>query len=153
MVGDTKNTRRPFGLTPKQLQFCREYLIDHNGTQAAIRAGYSKKTAEMQASRLLSNAKARDFLASQEKKVSAKVDLTVERVLLGLIDIAENGRVEVARVKAFELLGKHLALFADRIKHEYDDTRLAELATESGVPIEKLLERAHQVLAKSQKKG
>lgn len=32
-------------LTPKQLQFCREYLIDLNATQSAIRAGYSEKTA------------------------------------------------------------------------------------------------------------
>lgn len=44
-------------LTPKQLAFCREYIKDHNGTQAAIRAGYSEKTADQQASRLLTNVK------------------------------------------------------------------------------------------------
>ena len=46
-------------LNPKQQRFVDEYLIDLNGKQAAIRAGYSEKTAEVQASRLLSNAKDR----------------------------------------------------------------------------------------------
>ena len=46
-------------LTPKQARFVEEYLIDLNGKQAAIRAGYSPGTAEVQASRLLRNAKVR----------------------------------------------------------------------------------------------
>ena len=40
-------------LTPKQERFCQEYMKDLNGTQAAIRAGYSKETARQQAQRLL----------------------------------------------------------------------------------------------------
>jgi len=44
-------------LTDKQAAFCSEFLIDINGTQAAIRAGYSKKSAEQQAVRLLRNAR------------------------------------------------------------------------------------------------
>jgi len=43
------------GLTPKQRIFCREYLLDLNATQAAIRAGYSQKTADPQGPRLLGN--------------------------------------------------------------------------------------------------
>ncbi len=43
------------GLTPKQEQFVREYLVDLNATQAAIRAGYSPKGATVQAARLLAN--------------------------------------------------------------------------------------------------
>ena len=39
-------------LTPKQTLFVAEYLVDHNGKQAAIRAGYAPRSAEMQASRL-----------------------------------------------------------------------------------------------------
>jgi phage terminase small subunit len=46
------------GLTPKQQRFVAEYLVDLNGKQAAIRTGYSAKTAEQQASRLLSNVRA-----------------------------------------------------------------------------------------------
>ena len=44
-------------LTPKQLAFCQEYVVDKNGTQAAIRAGYSEDTSPEQASRLLRNIK------------------------------------------------------------------------------------------------
>ena len=46
-------------LTPKQARFVEEYLIDLNGKQAAVRAGYAAKAAEVQASRLLRNAKVR----------------------------------------------------------------------------------------------
>ena len=42
-------------LTPKQAEFVRQYLVDLNATQAAIRAGYSEKTANEQGSRLLAN--------------------------------------------------------------------------------------------------
>ncbi|HSP41826.1 MAG TPA: terminase small subunit, partial [Luteolibacter sp.] len=45
--------RTACGLSAKQAAFCREYLVDLNGTQAAIRAGYSEKTARSQAGRLL----------------------------------------------------------------------------------------------------
>ena len=44
-------------LTPRQERFCREFLVDLNGTKASVRAGYSEKTAYSQASRLLKNAK------------------------------------------------------------------------------------------------
>ena len=42
-------------MTDKQARFCEEYMIDLNATQAAIRAGYSPKTAQEQSARLLSN--------------------------------------------------------------------------------------------------
>ena len=51
-----KTTRRQAsGLTPRQARFVKEYLVDLNGTQAAIRAGYSSRTANEQAARLLAN--------------------------------------------------------------------------------------------------
>ena len=49
-------------LSPKQQRFADEYLIDLNATQAAIRAGYSPKSAEQQGSRLLRNAKVRAYI-------------------------------------------------------------------------------------------
>ncbi|HAL7886072.1 TPA: terminase small subunit, partial [Escherichia coli] len=60
-------------LTPKQELFCREYLKDLNGTQAAIRAGYSEKTANEQASRLLANVNVQKFVAELK---SARVEQT-----------------------------------------------------------------------------
>jgi phage terminase small subunit len=61
-------------LTPKQQQFCIEYIIDFNATQAAIRAGYSKKTAKQQGSLLLTNIdiQAKVTELTQERQARAK---------------------------------------------------------------------------------
>lgn len=68
-------------LTPKQQRFVEEYLIDLNGTQAAIRAGYSPKTAEVQASRLLRDAKVYAAVEARKKELSESLQITQERVL------------------------------------------------------------------------
>jgi phage terminase small subunit len=52
-------------LTAKQQRFCDEYLIDLNATQAAIRAGYSPKTAAQAAARLLTNVKVQEYIAKR----------------------------------------------------------------------------------------
>ncbi|MBA9088732.1 phage terminase small subunit, partial [Fontibacillus solani] len=75
-------------LTAKQQLFVKEYLVDLNATQAAIRAGYSAKTAEQQASRLLSNVKVQDAIQKAMSKRSEKVEIKAERVLQRWIDIA-----------------------------------------------------------------
>ena len=51
-------------MTDKQARFCEEYMIDLNATQAAIRAGYSPKTAQEQSARLLSNVMVKIVLPS-----------------------------------------------------------------------------------------
>lgn len=63
-------------LTAKQERFVAEYLLDLNGKQAAIRAGYSERTAEVQASKLLSNPKVRAAVmaAKTERAETTKVD-------------------------------------------------------------------------------
>ncbi len=67
-------------LTPKQIRFCKEYVIDNNGTQAAIRAGYSKKTANEQSSRLLVNVNIQDKISELQNKISDKLEITSERI-------------------------------------------------------------------------
>lgn len=68
-------------LTPKQEQFVAEYLIDLNATQAAIRAGYSAKTANEQGARLLANASVKEAVAKANQKRAEKTGITAERVL------------------------------------------------------------------------
>lgn len=68
-------------LNDKQARFVAEYLVDLNGTQAAIRAGYSAKTAESQASTLLRNPKISEAVAAGKSKQLDKLDLSAERVL------------------------------------------------------------------------
>jgi phage terminase small subunit len=65
-------------LNAKQLRFVAEYRIDYNGKQAAIRAGYSPKTAEVQACRLLRNVQVAVELARQEQRTLARLDLTAQ---------------------------------------------------------------------------
>lgn len=68
-------------LTPKQAAFVREYLIDLNATQAAIRAGYSPKTAQEQSARLLSNAMVKAEVEKASAKRAEKLEISAERVL------------------------------------------------------------------------
>jgi hypothetical protein len=79
-------------LNDKQAAFAREYCVDKNATQAAIRAGYSAKTAYSQGERLLRHVEVRAEIERTLAKSAAKVELTVASVsakLLALADKAE----------------------------------------------------------------
>lgn len=68
-------------LNARQQQFCEEYLIDLNATQAAIRAGYSKKTANEQGARLLANVSIQEYVQQRRKVLQKGLEITQERVL------------------------------------------------------------------------
>ncbi len=79
-------------LTPKQEMFCREYLIDLNGTQAAIRAGYSPKTANEQAAGLLAKPSIQEYVQSLMDRRAKRIEVTADMVLdelrkIGFADI------------------------------------------------------------------
>ena len=76
-------TERP--LTNKQLAFCREYVKDSNGKQAAIRAGYSAKTAEVKASQLLRLVKIKQETGRIQAETAEKLDFDRDIALLILI--------------------------------------------------------------------
>ncbi|RQR87643.1 MULTISPECIES: terminase small subunit [unclassified Burkholderia] len=69
-------------LSPKAALFVNEFLRDLNGTQAAIRAGYSAKTAATQASRLLKNVQVQRAIAAARERIATKFEITRERVML-----------------------------------------------------------------------
>ncbi|WP_182342606.1 terminase small subunit [Comamonas koreensis] len=77
----TPKKAEPRALTPKQQAFVDEYLVDLNATQAAIRAGYSAKTAHEQASRLLANVKVSDAVADAKKARSERTKIDADWVL------------------------------------------------------------------------
>ncbi len=81
-------------LTPNQERFVEEYLLDLNATQAAIRAGYSAKTANEQGSRLLANANVRDAIDAAKKARSERTEITADLILKELLMIA---RVDLAQ--------------------------------------------------------
>ena len=70
-------------LTAKQERFCNEYLVDFNGTQAAIRAGYSKKTAYAIAEQNLRKLEIQSFIKAKQSDFSKKNEITREMVLEG----------------------------------------------------------------------
>lgn len=75
-------------LSPKQKRFAEEYLIDLNGTQAAIRAGYSPKTANEQAAQNLAKLSIQEFIQTRQKELQKKTGITQERVLAEYARIA-----------------------------------------------------------------
>lgn len=78
----------PKKLTPKQEQFCQEYLIDLNATQAAIRAGYSEKTAQEIGSENLSKPIIQNRISELQLSLQTKTGITQARVLEEFAKIA-----------------------------------------------------------------
>lgn len=75
-------------LTPKQQRFVEEYLVDLNATQAAIRAGYSPKTAGQIGERLLKKVEIQQALAERMKARQERTEISQDRVLAELAKIA-----------------------------------------------------------------
>jgi len=108
------------GLTPKQARFVEQYLVDLNATQAAIRAGYAAKNADVQGPRLLGNVGVAAAIEKAQSKLSKKTEITIDGVIeeLRKIGLAEDEDVRHGdRIKALELVGKHLGAFITQ-KHE-----------------------------------
>lgn len=74
-------------LTPKQEKFILNYMIDFNGKQAAIRAGYSSKTAEVQAARLLTYAKVKEKIAELQQQARQRAIITRDEIVETLAGI------------------------------------------------------------------
>ena len=94
--GKTK-AAKPLGgvmvaLTDKQQAFVNEYLIDMNGTQAAIRAGYSPRTANEQASRLLANVNVKAAVEAAKKEREKRSHVDQDYVLNTIVDTVERCR-------------------------------------------------------------
>lgn len=124
-------------LTDKQEMFIKEYLVDLNATQAAIRAGYSEKTANAQGSRLLANVNIRAHIEEAQAKRAEKLELDADWVLNRLKEISDKcmtavpvetfvpgegmtttGEYEFDSTganRATELIGKHLGMFKDKL--------------------------------------
>ncbi len=116
-------------LTEKQKLFCKEYMVDLNATQAAIRAGYSENSAKEIGCENLTKPNIQEYLEKQMAKRSAKTEITAEYVLETIKETMEkavNASDLPNTYKGAELLGKHLKLFTDKI----------DLGGQAGNPVE-----------------
>ena len=127
-------------MTEKQKRFCEEYLVDCNGTQAAIRAGYSKRGARTAAAHLLAKSNIREHIDSLLKEIHSQKVATAAEVMEYLTSV-QRGESQSAyitvegvgegcsqtvitmktpdekdRLKAAELLGKCYGIFTDRLQ-------------------------------------
>lgn len=106
-------------LSPKQMRFIDEYLLDLNGTQAAIRAGYSPNSAQEQASVLLSKPMIAKIVSERQAEQAHRCDISKEWVLKRLISESQitkdQGGTHSGRMRALELLAKHLGMLTDRL--------------------------------------
>lgn len=154
-------------MNDKQNAFATEYVVDYNATQAAIRAGYSEKTAYSQGQRLLSNVEIQVAIKDLEAAAAARSAITKDKVIRELARVAffdprklyhddgkpvgldsldadtaaalasvdmfeeydyeDGNRVLVGytkkykvadKLRALELLGKHLGMFTDKVRVE-----------------------------------
>lgn len=82
-------------LSPKAQHFINEYIKDGNGKQAAIRAGYAPKAAEVQASRLLRNVQVADAIGKHQQQLRERSGVSADRVVE---ELARIGFVDIRRV-------------------------------------------------------
>lgn len=100
-------------LTPKQAQFVREYLVDRNATQAAIRCDYSGRSAYSQGQRLLKDAVIAEAIQEAMNQRSERTNITADRVLREIAaqafyDAADIGDVEVTCPKDIRKLPENV---------------------------------------------
>lgn len=138
-------------ITKRVMNFCREYVKDYNGTQAAVRAGYKESNAASQASKLLKDANVLNLIQENQKKLMESSCLTEAKVINHLQDVlerclsakpvttwnySEHCMEETGEwtfdskgaLEAIKLLGQHLGMFSNKIKVSTDiDEGLKEM--------------------------
>jgi phage terminase small subunit len=99
----------------KQIFFCHEYLKDFNGTQAAIRAGYSVRSAYSQAHDLLKKPEILNYIELESQSTFKSIGLTTQRIISEIVSIAfsENSSKK-EKLKALEILLKYESLKSDK---------------------------------------
>lgn len=106
--------------TPKEAAFVTEYLCDKNGAAAAVRAGYSERSAKEAAYKLLQKPHIKAAIDKALKEQQKRTLIAADQVLLdinALADKAAKAGEFHAAIRGKELLGKHYKLFTEKHEH------------------------------------
>lgn len=110
--------------------FISEYLLSGNATEAAMQAGYSRRTAYSQGQRLLKNDEIMNEVIKSQERIQEEAELKLKDVVLQIKKLALDGETETIRLKALDMLMKHLGGYADSLKilAMLDEDKIEKLA-------------------------
>jgi len=130
-------TKKSKKLIPQKERFCQEYVIDCNGTQAAARAGYSKKSSNEQAGRLLGQPQIKKRIAELQVRIAHRLEISAEKV------IAEFAKIGFAnlqdyigkgnRIKDISTLPRELASVVESINKGRKGTKIKLCSKETAL--------------------
>jgi phage terminase small subunit len=107
-------------LSPKEVLFVAEWLVDKNASAAAVRAGYSPKSAKRTAFELLRKPRVMDAVRQALEDQQIRTLITADQVLKDIHRVATKAEAEkeyTAALKGLELIGKHYKLFTEKHEH------------------------------------
>jgi phage terminase small subunit len=115
-------------LTAKQKKFCDYYIECGNATQAAIKAGYSEKTARTTAQENMTKPAVKAYIQARVEKNENPLIASGDEILETLSQIMRNKRAKAAdRLKAADMLGRRALIWSDKRKQDADlEKTLAE---------------------------
>ena len=108
-----------YSLSSKQARFIGEYLVDGNGTRAAIAAGYGRAGARVAACRLLTNANVQKVLQARQSADATRLSTQRENVIQGLLHAIETAREKRdpgAMINGYREIGRMLGFYAPDVK-------------------------------------
>lgn len=100
----------------KRKAFASHYLLSGNATEAAIKAGYSGKTAYSQGQRLLKNVEIMNTINEGQSKLQLDTEVKLIEVISKIKNLAFSGESEAIQLKALDMLMKHLGGYNDSLK-------------------------------------
>lgn len=131
----TPRRRQPI-LTGQQLTFVEALVSGRSPTESALAAGYSEKTAASRASLLMRIPHVAEAISNGRAKTFRKFELRAEQVIEELSKVGFHEEITPVKVRALELLGKHLQLFVDRVDMRVDALKPEERAARAAALLE-----------------
>ena len=132
-------------LNPKHRAFVMEYCRDGNASRAAEAAGYQLRSASARGAELLQRADVQQAINATLQARAVRIGVDEDRVVaeLALLAFAQDGSVSNRdKLKALELLARHLGMFDDRLTLKVDDADIIEAAKRAGLEPEELISEA-----------